>query len=157
MTLAFGQQNMTGFTLWGMVNEGGNQYANSAGSVLFDNNYNITANGTAYEALMKHFTTDDNTTVNANGIVTLPSTMNADGTMTAPDTAFYGDYEAIINGKDYDFTFNSATNSYVVTVPEPVAFSAVMGFLLILRRPSKRSRDLHSVRNRVPRISRKNL
>jgi len=158
MTLAFGQQNMTGFTLWGMVNEGANQYANSAGSVLFDNNYNLTANGTAYEALMKSYTTDDKTTVNANGTVTLPSTANADGTMTAPNTAFYGQYEAIINGQDYDFTFNPSTNSYVVTVPEPTTLGAAMGVLLILRRPSKRSRDRRSLRDSFPgRTSRRNL
>ena len=80
MTLAFGTQNMTGFTLWGMLNEGADQYTGSAGSVLFDNNFNITPNGTAYEALQKYFTTDDETVVNSNGSVTLPSTR----TRTAP-------------------------------------------------------------------------
>jgi endo-1,4-beta-xylanase len=146
MTLAFGTQNMTGFTLWGMVNEGSNQYSGSAGSVLFDNNFNITANGTAYEALMKDFTTNDETTVGANGAVTLPSNENADGTMTAPDTAYYGQYEAIINGQDYPFTFNSSTNSYsinVPTVPEPTSLGMLaLGSLIISRRPRKQSGNL---------------
>ncbi|MGD0389748.1 MAG: PEP-CTERM sorting domain-containing protein, partial [Tepidisphaeraceae bacterium] len=80
------------------------------------------------------------------GTVTLPSTENADGTMTQPDTAFYGSYEAVINGQDYPFTFNSSTNSYVLTVssvPEPTSLgSLALGFLLMFRRPSMRSRDL---------------
>jgi len=145
MTLAFGMPGMTGFTLWGMWNEGANQYTGSSGSVLFNNNFSITANGTAYEALQKYWNTEDDTVVNANGTVTLPSTMNADGTMTATDTAFYGNYEAIINGQDYDFTFNPGTNSYVVSVPVPEPTSlgaAAVGFLFMLKRPSKRSRDL---------------
>jgi hypothetical protein len=62
--------------------------------------------------------------------------------MTLPDTAFYGEYEAIINGQDYDFNFNSATGSYVVTVPEPTTFgAAVVGCLMLFRRPRKRARD----------------
>jgi endo-1,4-beta-xylanase len=146
MTLAFGTQNMTGFTLWGFFNDGAGMYSGSTGSVLYDNNYNITANGTAYEALQNYWTTNDTTDVNANGTVTLPSTENADGTMTQPDTAFYGSYEAVINGQDYPFTFNSSTNSYVLTVssvPEPTSLgSLALGFLLMFRRPSMRSRDL---------------
>jgi GH35 family endo-1,4-beta-xylanase len=141
MTLAFGTQNMTGFTLWGMVNDGPSMYSGSTGSVLFDNNYNITANGTAYEALQKYWTTDDDTVVNANGSVTLPSTLNADGTTTQPDTAFYGNYEAIINGVDYPFSFNSSTGTYVISIPEPaplgVAAVAFLTYCLIRR--SKRS------------------
>jgi hypothetical protein len=140
MTVAFGTQNMTGFTLWGFFNDGAGMYAGSTGSVLFDNNYNITANGTAYEALQKFWTTDDQTVVNADGTVTLASAMNADGTMTAPNTAFYGDYEAIINGKDYDFTFDSSTNSYVVAVPEPGTLGAVgLSLMLLVARRSKQS------------------
>jgi hypothetical protein len=76
--------------------------------------------------------------------------MNADGTMTQPDTAFYGDYEAVINGQDYPLTFSPSTNSYVLTVPEPATLAAsTLGFLLMFRRPSKRSRDLCALPYRV--------
>jgi GH35 family endo-1,4-beta-xylanase len=128
MTLAFGTQQMTGFTLWGFYNYGSGMYSGSVGSVLYDQNFNITAAGTAYEALMKSWTTDDTTTVNADGSVTLPS------------EAFYGDYEAIINGKDYDFTYDPSTNNYVIAIPEPATSLAVLlGFLLLLTHRSKRS------------------
>jgi GH35 family endo-1,4-beta-xylanase len=159
MTLAFGMPGMTGFTLWGFYNDGAGEYAGSAGSVLFDNNYNITANGTAYEALQKYWNTDDQTVVNTDGSVTLPSTMNADGTMTSPDTAFYGDYEAIIDGKDYDFDFDSSTGNYVVDVPEPTALgAAATGLLVLWTRPSKRSRNLGTSGNAIPRrTSRKKI
>jgi endo-1,4-beta-xylanase len=161
MTLAFGTQNMTGFTLWGMLNEGANQYTGSAGSVLYDNNFNITPNGTAYEALMKEFTTDDQTVVNSDGTVTLPSTENADGTMTAPDTAYYGQYEAIIDGQDYPLTFSSSTNSYTISVPsvpEPTSLGMLaVGFLIMSGRPPKKSRNLRSLRNRVLGISKRDL
>ena len=141
MTLAFGTQNMTGFTLWGFFNDGPGMYSGSTGSVLFDNNYNITPNGTAYEALQKFWTTDDQTVVNAGRHRNSGKlAMNADGTMTLPDTAFYGNYEAIINGKDYDFTFDPSINSYVVAVPEPATFvAAALGLLFFFDRRSKRS------------------
>ena len=112
MTLAFGMKGMSGFTLWGFYPDG---YAPTAGSVLYDSNYNITAAGIAYEALLKSWTTDDTTTVNADGSVTLPG------------NAFYGDYQAIINGKTYDFTFDPTTDSLVLAVPEP-ALMGLIGF-----------------------------
>ncbi len=162
MTLAFGMPGMTGFTLWGMWNDGANQYSGSAGSVLYNNNFTITPNGTAYQALQNYWTTNDTTVVNPNGTVTLPSTLNADGTTTAADTAFYGTYEAVINGQDYPFTFNSSTNSYVVnvpSVPEPTSLgSLALSFLLMYRRPSRRTHDQSSLRDRaLRRISRANL
>jgi hypothetical protein len=159
MTLAFGQQNMTGFTLWGMVNEGTNQYAQSAGSVLYDNNYNLTLNGTAYQALQKFWNTDEKTDVNSNGSVTWTSGLNADGTTSLPDDAYYGSYEAIINGQDYPFTFSSsgAIDLTVGSVPEPATLGLAMGALLMFRRPSKRSRDLCSLGNRALGLCRRKL
>jgi GH35 family endo-1,4-beta-xylanase len=145
MTLAFGTPAMTGFTLWGFYNDGANMYAQSAGSVLYDNSYNITANGTAYGALQRYWNTDVNTVVNSDGSVTLPSTLNADGTSTATNTAFYGNYEAIINGQDYAFTFNPSTNSYVVSVPEPCMLIAPLGLFLLIRRPSRKLRGLSAL------------
>jgi GH35 family endo-1,4-beta-xylanase len=129
MTLAFGMPGMTGFTLWGMVNEGASQYADSAGSVLYDNNFNITANGTAFQALLASWTTDDKTTVGAGGVITLPG------------SAFYGEYEAIINGQDYDFEFDPSTGTDVlITVPEPASYSvAALGALILIGRRSRRS------------------
>lgn len=107
MTIAFGTQQMTGFTLWGFYAEP-NMYAGSAGSVLYDSNYNLTAAGAAYQALLKSWTTDDMATVGAGGVVTLPG------------SAFYGEYEVIINGQDYDFEFDPSTGSDVlIAVPEP--------------------------------------
>jgi hypothetical protein len=103
MTLAFGTPQMTGFTLWGFYGYSG-IYSGSAGSVLYDSNFNITAAGTAYEALRNSWTTDLNSTVNADGSVSLSS------------NAFYGDYSAIINGKSYNFTYDASTNSYQVVV-----------------------------------------
>jgi hypothetical protein len=103
-------------------------YAASAGSVLYNSSYQITAAGEAYQALLKSWTTDDMTTVGANGVVTLPG------------SAFYGEYEAIINGQDYDFEFNSSTGSYVlVAVPEPSTFgAAAMGLLCVANRRFRR-------------------
>jgi len=130
MTIAFGTQQMTGFTLWGFYAEP-NMFADSAGSVLYNSSYQITAAGQAYQALLKSWTTDDLTTIGANGVVTLPG------------SAFYGEYEAIINGQDYDFEFSPSTGSYVlVAVPEPSTFgAAAMGLLCLAnRRLRRRSR-----------------
>ena len=102
MTLAFGTQQMTGFTVWGFYQYSSSMYAGAQGSVLYDTNFNITAAGQAYEALRKSWTTDVATTV------------NADGSVTLPNGAFYGDYEAIINGKAYDFTYDPSNNSYSI-------------------------------------------
>jgi GH35 family endo-1,4-beta-xylanase len=107
MTLAFGTPQMTGFTLWGFYDYGTSMnpmYAGSKGSVLYDNNFNITAAGTAYEALRASWTTD------------LNSTVNTDGTVNLSSKAFYGDYAAIINGKSYNFTYDASTNSYQIVV-----------------------------------------
>ncbi len=105
MTLAFGTPQMTGFQLWGFYFYGSSMFSQRQGSVLYDNAFNITAAGTAYEALRASWTTD------------LNSTINADGTVNLSDKAFYGDYQAIMNGKTYTFTFDPSTNSYQVVVP----------------------------------------
>ncbi|HEY2825980.1 MAG TPA: endo-1,4-beta-xylanase [Pirellulales bacterium] len=108
MTLAFGTPQMKGFTLWGFYGYSG-LYAGAAGSVLYDSNFNITAAGTAYEALHDSYTTDVHATVNADGTITLPANL--------PDKAFYyGDYAAIINGKSYTFTYDGSNNSYALTL-----------------------------------------
>jgi hypothetical protein len=121
MTLAFGTPQMTGFQLWGFYFYGSSMFSQAQGSVLYDNSFNITAAGTAYEALMKTFTTDVNTTI------------NSDGTVTLPGGAFYGDYQAIINGKTYNFTYDPSTNNYVVAVPELTGFAiAALAFPLFL-------------------------
>jgi hypothetical protein len=104
MTLAFGTPQMTGFQLWGYYFYGSSMFSQAQGSVLYDNTFNITAAGTAYEALMKTFNTDVTTMI------------NPDGTVSLPGGAFYGDYQAIINGKTYNFTYSTATNNYTVTV-----------------------------------------
>ena len=104
MTLAFGTPQMTGFTLWGFCNYGSTMYTGAQGSVLYDQSFNITTAGTAYEALRNSWTTDLNSTVNADGSVSLSS------------KAFYGDYSAIINGKSYNFTYDASTNSYQIVV-----------------------------------------
>jgi endo-1,4-beta-xylanase len=128
MTLAFGMPNMTGFTLWNAYNDG-NLFSGSAGSYLYDSSYNITGAGQAYESLMSTYTTDDTTTINPDGSVTLPG------------SAFYGDYNAIINGKAYPFTFNSAANTFVINVPEPTALAtACATTILFLSRRRSRSR-----------------
>jgi hypothetical protein len=102
MTLAFGTQQMTGFTIWGFYDYGPSMYSGSRGSVLYDTNYNITAAGQAYEALRQSWSTDVMTTVDASGNVSLPG-------------AFYGDYQAIIDGKNYNFTFDPDVNNFVIT------------------------------------------
>jgi len=104
MTLAFGTPQMSGFQLWGFYGYSG-IYSGAAGSVLYNSSFQITAAGTTYENLMKSWTTDDN------------STVNADGSVTLPGSAFYGAYQVIINGKTYNLTFNPGTNSYTVSVP----------------------------------------
>jgi hypothetical protein len=104
MTLAFGTPQMTGFQLWGFYGYS-NIYSGAAGSVLYNSSFQITAAGTAYENLMKLWNTDDN------------STVNADGSITLPGSAFYGAYQVIINGKTYNLTFNPGTNSYTINVP----------------------------------------
>jgi GH35 family endo-1,4-beta-xylanase len=122
MTLAFGMPTMTGFTLWNAYNDG-NLFSGSAGSYLYDSSYNITGAGQAYESLLSTYTTDDTSTTNPGGSVTLPG------------SAFYGDYDAIINGKTYPFTFNAATNNFVINVPEPGSLIfCLTSFLLVLRR-----------------------
>jgi GH35 family endo-1,4-beta-xylanase len=104
MTLAFGTPQMTGFQLWGFYYYGSSMFSQAQGSVLYNGSYQITAAGTAYEALHNSYTTDVTTTV------------NTDGTVTLPNGAFYGDYAAIINGKSYTFTYDASTNSYQVVV-----------------------------------------
>jgi GH35 family endo-1,4-beta-xylanase len=126
MTLAFGTPQMTGFTLWGFYAEP-NMYAGSAGSVLYDSNYNITPAGQAYESLMSSWTTNETGMVGAGGAVSLPS------------DAFFGSYDAVINGQTYPFTFNASTDSYVIDVPEPANFAMLAVLLLVLWR-SERSR-----------------
>jgi hypothetical protein len=104
MTLAFGTQQMKGFTLWGFYGIPG-MYSGSAGSVLYDNSFNITPAGTAYEALRNSWNTD------------YTSTVNADGSVTLPGTAFYGDYSVIIGGKSYPLSLVQGTSNYSLTVP----------------------------------------
>jgi endo-1,4-beta-xylanase len=106
MTLAFGTQQMKGFTLWGFYGIPG-MYSGSAGSVLYDNSFNITAAGTAYEALRSSWNTD------------FTSTVNADGSVTLPGTAFYGDYSVLIGGKSYALSLVQGTSNYSLTLPEP--------------------------------------
>jgi endo-1,4-beta-xylanase len=103
MTLAFGTQRMTGFTLWGFYNTG-SVYVGSAGSVLYNADFSLTAAGVAYQALMKSWTTDAIGTVGANGVVSLPG------------NAFYGDYEAIVDGQTFHLTFDPSTGSYVLNL-----------------------------------------
>lgn len=105
MTIAFGTPNMTGFTLWGF--EGTPGFSQAQGSVLYTSTSpaSITAAGTAYEALMASWTTN------------MTGTVNADGTISLPGTGFYGDYQATINGKTYNFNFNPSTGSYQIVVP----------------------------------------
>jgi hypothetical protein len=123
MTLAFGTQNMTGFTLWGYFNYGAGMYSGSVGSVLYDNSFNITPAGMAYEALMKTFTTDMN------------SMVGSDGSIALPDGAFYGQYELIANGQDYLFNYGPSTGSVTIDVPEPTALmGAVLGLALLFKR-----------------------
>jgi GH35 family endo-1,4-beta-xylanase len=104
MTLAFGTQQINGFTLWGFYATPG-LVAASLGSVLYDTNYNITAAGQAYEALRSSWNSD------------FTSTVNADGSVTLPDTAFYGDYSVIIGGKSYPLSLVKGTSSYSLTLP----------------------------------------
>ncbi|HZZ28261.1 MAG TPA: endo-1,4-beta-xylanase [Pirellulales bacterium] len=104
MTLAFGTPQMTGFTLWGLLAYT-NQFSGAQGSVLYNSSFQITAAGTAYEALHNSWITN------------MTGTINADGSVTLPDSAFYGDYQALINGKTYTFNFNPSTNSYSISVP----------------------------------------
>ena len=116
MTLAFGTPQMTGFTLWGFYGYSG-IYSGAAGSVLYNSSFQITAAGTAYETLLNSYTTDVTTTI------------NADGSVTLPNGAFYGDYQVIVGGKSYGFTYDPSTNNYVVAVPEPSSLAiAVAGF-----------------------------
>ena len=104
MTVAFGTPQMTGFTLWGF--EGTPGFSQAQGSVLYTTTSpsSITAAGTAYENLMASWTTN------------MTGTVNADGTISLPGTGFYGDYQATINGKIYNFTYNPATSSYQIVV-----------------------------------------
>jgi GH35 family endo-1,4-beta-xylanase len=104
MTLAFGTQQMTGFTLWGFYQIPG-MYSGAAGSILYNSSNQITAAGTAYEALLKSWTTD------------LSSTVNEDGSVTLPDTAFYGDYTVSVAGKTVPFSLVKGTTDYSLTVP----------------------------------------
>jgi GH35 family endo-1,4-beta-xylanase len=104
MTLAFGTQKMTGFTLWGFYAIPG-MYSGSAGSVLYDSSYNITPAGSAYESLLNSWTTD------------YTSIVNADGSVTLPGTAFYGDYEVTVLGKKYQLHLAKGATDYSLTVP----------------------------------------
>ena len=104
MTLAFGTQNMTGFTLWGFYAIPG-MYVGSAGSVLYDADYNITPAGQAYESLLSSWTTD------------YTSTVNGDGSVTLPGAAFYGDYTVTIGGKSYPLSLLKGVTNYSLTIP----------------------------------------
>jgi GH35 family endo-1,4-beta-xylanase len=104
MTLAFGTQQISGFTLWGFYAIPG-MFSGSAGSVLYDASYNITPAGQAYEALRSSWTTD------------YTSTVNGDGSVTLPGTAFYGDYKVTIGGKTYPLSLLKGVTNYSLTIP----------------------------------------
>jgi endo-1,4-beta-xylanase len=104
MTLAYGTPDMTGFTLWGMYYTGSGMFSGAQGSVLYDANFNITAAGTAYQALRAQWNTDVTTTI------------NADGSITLPNGAFYGDYDVTIKGQHYGFAYDKATNRYLLVI-----------------------------------------
>lgn len=103
MTLGFGAPDVTGFTLWGYWG-GVSLFEGSAGSALYDANFNITPTGTAYQALRQQWTTDVTTTI------------NADGSITLPNGAFFGEYEVTIRGQKYTFQHDETTRSHLLAV-----------------------------------------
>ena len=91
MRLMFGNDQATGFMMWGFWK------ANTwrQGYALVDENWNLTDAGKAYEKLMAEWTNDETLKVDDKGQVSF--------------TGFYGDYDVTIAGKTYPLTLKKGT------------------------------------------------
>ena len=134
MRLVFGSADTNGLVLWGFWHP----LMWKSGSALFDDNWNITPAGKAWEQLLgihdwgladvPTWTTDLTATVDSEGRIVFKG--------------FYGDYEVTLDGKTYDLTLDPGTTDYTMAVPEPgtmALVSAAVGWAaLAARRRSAR-------------------
>lgn len=102
MRMVFGSPDATTFALWGFW--GGDVWSQAPLAALADSNWNLTAAGTAYEALMNQWSTDVTLPVDSNGRINF--------------AGFYGDYDVTINGHTYSLSLKKGTTTYsLITAP----------------------------------------
>jgi hypothetical protein len=100
MRMVFGSPDATTFTTWGFW--ANDIWSQAPLAALVDANWNLTAAGVAYEALMNQWNTD----------VTLP----VDSAGRINFAGFYGDYDVTINGQTYGLSLKKGTTNYSLVV-----------------------------------------
>jgi GH35 family endo-1,4-beta-xylanase len=100
MRMVFGSPDTTTFVLWGFWSN--DVWSQAPLAALRDANWNITAAGTAYEALMNQWTTNLLLPVGPEGSIDF--------------RGFYGQYEVTVNGETYALDLTKGTTLYSLVV-----------------------------------------
>jgi fibronectin-binding autotransporter adhesin len=94
LTMAYGDPQATTFGYWGGI---GGPHDSSAYS-LYDSNYNLTANGTTWQAFQSQYNTNLTLTTDANGKISFNGT--------------YGTYQVTVDGQNYTLNLVPGTATY---------------------------------------------
>lgn len=105
MRMIFGTPQATGFLLWGFRPPW--MWEKNAAAALLDENWNLTPAGRRYEQLISQWNTDLTLTVNHQGTISF--------------TAFWGDYDLIINGRKYPLSLVKGLSHYSLDTSAPAA------------------------------------
>jgi len=100
MRMVFGSPDATTFVLWGFWSN--DVWSQAPLAALRDANWNLTAAGAAYEALMNQWSTDLVLSVGADGAIDF--------------RGFYGKYEVTVNGEVYLLDLTKGTTLYSIVV-----------------------------------------
>ncbi len=123
LTLLYGDPQATTFGYWGGL--GGTVDYNATTS-LYDQNWNLTAAGLAWQKFMQGIDTS------------LDLTTDADGKLTFTGT--YGDYDLTLGGQQYQFDYEPGDTTIDLTVASPEPSAALLVGLAVLPPLARRRR-----------------